>query len=67
MEEEHVMNLRRRVAALWSAVIDQVRRRLAAVHASKNYGRAKRMAWDVLVAMVAAITTAHLTGLLHGR
>jgi hypothetical protein len=56
-----------RTAALWSAVVKWVRRRLTLARASKNYGRAKRMAWDVLVAVAATTITALLTGLLHGR
>ena len=57
----------RRAAALWSAVAGWVRRRLVLARARPNYGRAKRMAWEVLVAVVAATIAALLTRLLHGQ
>jgi hypothetical protein len=56
-----------RAAALWSTVAKWAREWLARARASKNYGRAKRLAWEVLVTVAATTITAHLTGLLHGR
>ena len=58
---------RRRSVAMWSTVAEQVRRRLTLARAGQNYGRAKRMAWEVLVAVVAPTIAALLTGLPHGR
>lgn len=57
----------RRIAALWSALVGRVSRRVSLVRASKNYGRAKRLVWDVLAALAASAVAAHLTELLHGR
>lgn len=57
----------RRTAALWATVAQWGRRRATIARASRNYGRAKRMAWEVLVAVVTATSTALLTWLLHGR
>ncbi|RAJ74797.1 hypothetical protein K377_06563 [Streptomyces sp. PsTaAH-137] len=57
----------RRTAVLMSRVTERVRRRLTLARANKNYGRAKRLAWDVFVTVVAAAVTTSLTGLLHGR
>lgn len=56
-----------RGAALWSAVAGRSRVWVTRVRASRHYGRAKRMAWEVLVAVVAATVSALLTWLLHGR
>ncbi|MEU7660030.1 hypothetical protein [Streptomyces lincolnensis] len=57
----------RRAAALRSAVAEWVRRWLTLARAGQNYGRAKRMGWEVLVAVVAATIAALLTRLLHGQ
>jgi len=56
-----------RLAALWLAVAERARPCLSRARASKTYGRAKRMAWEVLVTVVAATITTRLVPLLHGR
>jgi hypothetical protein len=56
-----------RVAALWSTVAGWGRVWLTRARASRNYGRAKRLAWDVLVGVATATLTTLLTWLLHGR
>lgn len=62
-----MITLWRYIKALWSALAGLVNEALSHVRARKNYGRAKRLAWEVLVTVVATAITALLTGLLHGR
>lgn len=67
MEEKDMTAPSRRTAALWSTVAVWVRNRAPLALASKNYGHAKRLAWEVFVAAGATTITTLLTELLHGR
>jgi hypothetical protein len=56
----------RRLLRLWRLLVEWTRGLATRVHASRNYGRAKRLAWYILGLMAASIADDVMTWLRHG-